>query len=195
MIYQFPDHILPYAIFIDLILLGMQWLSARPVQRSHQRITFGLCVLGFIAFSLFKVLFSVPHSIASTPVDLKIRSNDTFTTFYYLGKSYVDDTPKVFWKEHIIGKEKFRYFDVENRLEKGLIIACKFEGNWYSKAIQWQDEKTNELIIEKENFEPANLDVIDAIEYYFWTAFGNYFSNFLTLLFLIVAIRKVKMLK
>jgi len=187
-LFQFPVHILPYAILIDLTLLGTLWLSTRPVKRTHQRIIFGTTVLGFIGFGLFKVLFTAPHPIASTPVDLEIRTPSTFASLYYLG--YDDDIPNVFWKEHIIGKEKLRSFDLESQLENGLTIASKFDGEWLSKTIEWNGKIVNSICLQREFFEPANLEVVNAIQHYIWTERGNYFSNFLTLIFMVLALMK-----
>lgn len=188
--YQFLDPILPYAILIDLILIGILWLSTKPVKQKHQRIIYGLAVLAFIGFSFFKLLFTVPHPIASTPVDLEIRSNSTYTSLYYLTDS--KNEPKVFWKDHIIGKVKEQSFDLENSLPDGLTIACKFDGVWYFTSIPMNIERVSSIVIEKSNFEIAQPEIINAIDEYLWTELGNYFSNFLTFLFIPVLIWRIK---
>jgi hypothetical protein len=190
MIYQFSGFILPFVIMIDIFLIGLVLMSTKPKKKTNQRIKYGLGVLGFLGFSLFKLLFTVPHAIPSTPVDLKIRTNSTFSTLYYLG-DFKNET-KVFWKEHIIGQEKEQYFDLESSVADGLTIARKFDKTWYSKKIPMKLDSVSTVIIEQSNFEKANIEIENAIDKYKWTELGNYFSNFLTLIFMTTLIWRIK---
>lgn len=190
MIYQFLGYVLPFIITVDLILIGLVILSIKPKKKLNQRLTYGLAIFGFIGFGLFKLLFTVPHAIPSTPVELKIEANSVFTTLYYMGD--VDGEASVFWKDHVIGKSKVRYFDLESSVSDGLTVAKRFNGEWYATTIEMNSNKTAVLDIDSANFQKADQEEIKAIEKYRWTEFGNYFSNLLTFTFIVLIIWRIK---
>ena len=181
---------LPFVIAVDIILIGLVFMSIWPKRKMHQRLLYGLGILGFLGFGLLKLLFTVPHAIPSTPTDLIIETNSTYSTLYYLG-DFKGET-KVFWKEFVIGHEKKQYFDLESSVANGLMIGTKFDGNWYSTTVQMSPDRASTIKIDKQNFAEANQEVESAIKKYCWIELGNYFSNFLTLAFVIVLIWRIK---
>ena len=181
---------LPFIITVDLILIGLVILSIKPKKKLHQRLTYGLGIIGFLGFILFKILFTVPHAIPSTPVDLKIETNSAFTTLYYIGD--FKGEPSVFWKEHIIGNAKEQYFDLESSVSNGLVVAKKFDGDWHSTTIEMNWDKTSILNVNRNNFEQADQEIIRALKKYRWTEFANYLSNLLTLTFIVLIIWRIK---
>ena len=156
---------LPFIITVDLILIGLVILSIKPKKKLHQRLTYGLGIIGFLGFILFKLLFTVPHAIPSTPVDLKIETNSAFTTLYYIGD--FKGEPTVFWKEHVIGNSKEQYFDLESSVANGLIVAKKIDGDWHSTTIEMKWDKPSILNVNKANFKNADHEIIKTIKEYF----------------------------
>lgn len=181
---------MPLIITADLILIGLVIISTKLKKKLQQRLTYGLGIIGFLGFSLFKLLFTVPHAIPSTPVYLNIETNSSFTTIYYIGD--FKGEPTVFWKEHIIGNIKKQYFDLESNVANGLIVAKKFDGDWYSTTIEMNWDKVSILKINRNNFEKAEQKIIKALKRYRGTEFSNYLSNMLTLTFVGLMIWRIK---
>ena len=190
MIYQFSGFLLPFIITVDLILIGLLILSTNPKSKQNQRLKYGLVIIAFLGFILFKVLFTGPHTLPSTPVDLKIETNSAFTTLYYIGD--FKGELSAFWKEHIIGKSKEQHFDLESSVANGLIIANKFDGDWYSTTIEMNWDKVSILNLDRTNFEKADNEIKKAIKRYRWIEFANYLSNLLTLTFIVLIFRRIK---
>jgi hypothetical protein len=170
--------------------LGLIFLSTKPIKKLNQRLTYGLGNLGFIGFVLFKLLFTLPHVIPSTPTDLRIINKGFYKTLYYIGDFKGQD--KVFWKEHVIGKAKDRSFDLESSVADGLVVATKLEGDWYVTTVEMSWDNVSTLMLDKRQFQKdVNSEIEQVIEDYKWTEVGNYMSNLLTLIFVIVLIGRI----
>lgn len=191
MIYQFSGYTVPFIIIFDLFLLGLIYLSAKFRTRLDQQFTLGIAIMGFIGLGLFKLLFTVPHSIPSSPVTLKLINDSPFATVYYIG-GYRNDY-HVFWKDHIIGGSKIQTLDYESYITAGLIIATRFENEWYytNKKITGGEEAFLEL--NKSNFIKDDTGRVDRmVSNYRLTEFGNYLSNGLSILFFVALAWRIR---
>ncbi len=182
MIYQFPSHLVPFVIVIDLALLGLLYLSIKYRKKSSQRTAYVLAILGFLGFSAFKTLFTTPAPVASTPADLRIETSKPFNTIYYL--TWNEGNPEVIWKDILIGEQTDRYFELESEVRNGLLIATKVNDNIGYQTIQLDWRVPTMVNLEQEDFKVDRENKInDAIKRYRWTEFGNYLSYLLTVAF------------
>ena len=190
MAYQFLGSVIPFIIGIDLLLLGLVYLSTQPKRKIVQRAVYIIATLGFIGFSLFKMLFTIPAPVASTPVDLEIKTDQPFTTVYYL--AWDEGQPEVFWKDMIISQHANRYFEWESNVRNGLLIAKTIGNGIGYQAVQLDEDKPTKVNLRQEHFTIDRENKIkEAIRRYRWTEYGNYLSYLLTVSFITVLVWRI----
>lgn len=184
LLYQLSGFLLLFILAIDLalVLRVIQGVQDKKIGRRY-----GWALMVFVGLSIFKIFFASPHAFSSTPADLTIKTDKSFDVCYFIDE--VKGANQVFWKEHIIGHSKTQSLDLESSVADGFHVVKKMDGGWYVTNVQLNSPHETILNLAEASFQKADPDMTNAIKKYRWTIIGNYFSHFLTLVFLVLVIR------
>lgn len=192
MLYQASGYGLFILFSLDLVIIALLYFLDHFSWRLGRILLYGFALLLVFFSASFKLLFSGPAHLGSTPAELSVENRlaNSFQTFYYLSEDK-DGQPHVFWKEYMLGRHKTQILETEGFY--GLLLAKKIQRQWQYQRIQ---PTRLVAVLDEAHFKPDTSGrIAKAVRAYAWVEAGIYASEILTLAVLLLLVYRLPALR